>query len=45
MVVLVTFKNEDDPFKTEGIGVLTRLYVDFSDTQGQLTQQSEVESG
>ena len=45
MVILVTSKNEDDPIKNEGTRVLTRLYVDFSDTQGQLTPQSEVESG
>ena len=45
MVILVTCKNEEDPIKNEGTRVLTRLYVDFSDTQGQLTRQSEVESG
>ena len=37
MVVLLTRKNEEDPIKKEGTGVLTRLYVDFSDAQGQLT--------
>ena len=40
MVILVTCKNEEDPIKNEGTRVLTRLYVDFSDTQGQLTRQS-----
>ena len=44
MAVLVTCKNED-PIKNEGTTALTRLYVDFSDTQGQLTPQSVVESG
>ena len=41
----LTCKNEDDPIKTEGTRVLTRLYFNFSDTQGQLTPQSLVESG
>ena len=35
MIVLVTCKNEEDPIKTEASTVLTRLYVDFTDTQGQ----------
>ena len=43
MVVLVTSKNEEGPIKNEGARVLTRLYVDFSDAQGQLTLQSLVE--
>ena len=45
MVVLLTCKNEDDPIKNEGARVLTILYIDFSDTQGQLTRKSVVESG
>ena len=45
IVVLVTCKNKEDPIKSGGTRVLTRFYVDFSDTQGQLTPQSEVESG
>ena len=36
MVVLLTCKNEEDPIKKEGTGMLTRLYVVFSDAQGQL---------
>ena len=44
MIVLITCKNED-PIKNEGTRVLTRLYVDFSDTQGQLTPKSVVKSG
>ena len=45
MVILVTCKNEEDPIKNEGTRVVTRLYVDFSDTQGQLTPKSVVKSG
>ena len=45
MVILVTCKNEEDPIENEGTRVLTRLYVDSSDTQGQLTPQTDVESG
>ena len=44
MVVFVTCKYEGDPIKYEGARVLTRLYIDFSDTQGQVTPQSLVES-
>ena len=42
MPILVTCKNED-PIKNEGARVLT-LYIDFSDTQGQITLQSVVGS-
>ena len=45
MVVLLTHKNEDDPIKNEDSRVLTRLYINFSDSQGQVTPQSVVESG
>ena len=44
MVVLLTCKSEECPIKNEGARVLTSLYVDFSDAQGQLTLQSVVES-
>ena len=44
MVVLLTCKNAEDMIKNEGARVLTSLYIDFSDTQGQLTWQSVVES-
>ena len=37
MVVLVTCKNEEDPIKNEGARVLTTLYINFSDEQGQIT--------
>ena len=43
IVVLVTCKNEEDPIKNEGAGVLTSLLFDFSDAQGQLTLKSVVE--
>ena len=42
MVVLLTCKNED-PIKNEGTRVL-RIHINFSDTKGQLTPQSVVES-
>ena len=38
MVVLVICKNEQDPIKSKGTKVVTRLFIDFSDAQGQLTQ-------
>ena len=37
MVVLLNSKNEEDLIKYEGARVLKRLYVVFSDAQGQLT--------
>ena len=43
IVVLVTCKNAEDPIKNEGARVLARLYIDFSDAQGQLTPKSVVE--
>ena len=36
MVVLVTCKNED-PIKNKSARVLTTLYIDFSDDQGQVS--------
>ena len=44
MVVLVTCKNEEDPMKNEGARVVTRLFINFSDDQGQLNSMSETES-
>ena len=43
IVVRVTCKNEEDPIKNKGARVLTRLYVVFSDAQGQLTPKSAAE--
>ena len=45
MVVLVTCKNEEDPIKNEGASVLTTLYINFSDAQGQITLGLLVVSG
>ena len=45
MVVLVTVKNDEDQIKNEGARLLTTLNINFSNIQGQLTQQSVVGSG
>ena len=45
MVVLVTCKNEEDLIKNEGTRVFTTLYINFSDTQGQITLELVVVSG
>ena len=45
MVVMVTCKNEEDSIKNEGTRVTTRLYLDFSDAQGQIIQKSVVGTG
>ena len=37
MYVLVTCKYEKDPIKNEGARVVTTLYSNFSDAQGQIT--------
>ena len=44
MGLLVTYKNEEDPIKKEGARVVTTLFINFSDAQGQLTPKSEMES-
>ena len=44
MVVLVTCKNEEDPIQNEGARVVTTLFIDFSDAQGQLSPKSVMES-
>ena len=44
MGVLVACKNEEDPIQKEGARVVTALFIDFSDTQGQLTPISVMES-
>ena len=41
--MLHTCKNEEDPIKNVDARVLTRLYVVFSEAQGQLTPKSAVE--
>ena len=45
VVILVSFKNEEDPIKIKGARVATIHNIDFSNTKGQLTPQSEVRSG
>ena len=45
MIVLVTCKNEEDPFKDEGARVFTTLNIYFSDAQGQITLELVVLSG
>ena len=37
MVVFVTCKNEEDSINNEVARLLTTLYIDFKDDQGQLT--------
>ena len=37
MDVLVTCKYEEDPIKNEGARVVTTLYINLSDAQGQIT--------
>ena len=44
MNVLVACKNEEDSIKNKGARVVTTLFVDFSDSQGQLTPKSVMES-
>ena len=44
MAILVTSKYEEDPIKIEGARVATTQNIDFSNTQGQVTLQSMVET-
>ena len=43
MVVLLIYKNKEDPIKNEGARVLKGLNIVFLDIQGQLTPKSAVE--
>ena len=45
MDVLITCKYEEDPIKNRGAWLFTTLYVNFSDTQRQITLKSVVVSG
>ena len=45
MVVLVTCKNVENPIKNECARVFTKLYIDFSDAQGQINPESVVGFG
>ena len=44
MSLLVACKNKEDPIKNEGARVVTTLFINFSDAQGQLTPKSVMES-
>ena len=44
MGLLVACKNEEDPIKNEGARVVTTLFINFSDAQGQLTPKPVMES-
>ena len=44
MSFLVACKNDEDPIKNEGARVVTTLFINFSDAQGQLTPKSVMES-
>ena len=44
MDLLVTCKNEEDPIQNEGARVITTLFINFSNAQGQLTPKSVMES-
>ena len=45
MDVLITCQYEEDPIKNRGARVLTTLYINFSDAQGQITLELVVVSG
>ena len=45
MAILLTSKYEGDPINIEGTRVATTQNIDFSNTQWQITPQSEVGSG
>ena len=40
MGLLFACKNEEDPIKNEGARVVTTLFINFSEAQGQLTLKS-----
>ena len=44
MGLLVACKNGEDPIKNEGARVVTTLFINFSDAQGQLTPKSAMKS-
>ena len=41
---LIACKNEEDLIKNEGARVVTTLFINFLDAQGQLTPKSVMES-
>ena len=44
MGILVACKNEEDPIKKEGARVVTTLFINYSNTQEELTPKSVMES-
>ena len=44
MGFLVACKNDEDPIENEGARVVTTLFINFSDAQGELTPSSMMES-
>ena len=44
MGLLVAYKNEEDPIENEGARVVTTLFIDFSETEEELTPKSVMES-
>ena len=44
MGLLVACKHEEDPIKNEGARVVTTVFINFSEDQGQLPQKSVLES-
>ena len=45
MDVLVTYQYEEDPITNRGARVVTTLYINFSDAQGQISLELVVVSG
>ena len=43
-VFFVACKNEEDPIKNEGARVVTTLFIEFLDAQGQITPKSVINS-
>ena len=44
MGLLIACKNKEDPIKDEGARVVTTLFINFFDAQGQLTRKSVMKS-
>ena len=44
MGLIVACKNEEEPINNERARVVTALFINFSDAQGQLTPKSVMES-
>ena len=45
MGLLVAYKNEEDPIRNEGTRVVTTLFINFLDAQGELTPKQVMGSG